>query len=82
MNTMRVLRNGKIEVLDEQGEVVDVLDDRVFGYMLSKAIPTTVNNYLTLSYFGEVQSPEELEGEQRAEYDSIAEYLVDSDKVN
>ncbi len=82
MNTLRLAGDGKIEVVDDTGSVVDELQDRVLEYLLSHAIKPTVANYLGLSFFGDVNDPSELQGELAAEFEEVAEYLSDSEAIN
>lgn len=72
---------GHIEIV-ENGEVIEVLFDYTLCWMVSNKIPLTKENWLALNYCGDVQDPEELEGEQRAEFEEVAEYLSDTEKVN
>ena len=57
------------------------MNNYVVKYLISKGIPLTLLNYLSLAYMGDVKSIEDLGPEDRAEFDELLEdgILVDTE---
>ena len=57
--------------------------DYVMQYMIANKIPVTQTNYLTLAYFGDKSSIDELEGEELADLpEDFQDWPVDEMSVN
>jgi hypothetical protein len=57
--------------------------DYVLRYMIANKIPVTQTNYLTLAYFGDKSSIDELDGEELADLpEGFLDWPVDETAVN
>ena len=68
-------KQGYVEIVDENGEVIEVLFDYTLCWMIKNNIKLTRENWLSLNYCGDDGNGENLEGENLAEFLEISEFL-------
>ena len=83
METLRLgSKDGQLEVVNEQGEVLETFIDYTLSWMIGNNIKLTKENWLALDYVGDDGIGENLEGENLVEFLEISEYLMDTETVN
>ncbi len=83
METLRLgSKDGQLEVVNDQGEVLETFIDYTLSWMIANNIKLTKENWLALDYVGDDGIGENLEGENLVEFLEISEYLMDTETVN